>query len=165
MEHDQNEVVERAFGDVDATALGSMYVEVFRRWSDAATPVALPPRSIIDPGWVGRLISSSMLFQVEGEDMRHRVVGQHFVNRNGGFDPTGKTLMDLFSTRPVARVLYPEYRRVVADAVPAILSLNYLTVKEFVRHSKILVLPFSDQAQPSRTVTHILSIYRFDDRA
>lgn len=157
----RNEVAARVYGDVDATELGPAYVAIVRRWSDAATPESLPLRSIVDPGWVGRLISSSMLLQIEGEDIRHRVVGQHFVTRNGGFDPTGKTMMDLYPTRPVARLIHPEYMRVVEEAVPAILFLKYLTVKETVRKSQILVLPFTDGKSPGKTVTHLLSIYRF----
>lgn len=164
--HDsENRVVTSTYGDVDATDLGPAFVEIVHRWNAANTTDALPQRSLVDPGWVGRLISSSMLFQVEGDDMRHRVVGQLFISRNGGFDPTGQTVRDLFPTRPVARILYPEYLRVVAEAVPAILSLQYLTVKEVMRYSRVLILPFTDQDPPRRQVSHFLSLYRFEDSA
>lgn len=157
-----NEITSRQFGQIDPTRLGPDYAKVFRRWADACTEQALTSRSLVDPGWVGRLISSAMLFQIEGDDMRHRIVGQHFLSQNGGFDPTGRTLKDLCETRPVARILYPEYQRVVAEATPAIVSLTYLTVKETIRRCSIMILPLCDRKPADRVVTHLLSVYHFD---
>jgi len=164
METDRDQIVDHVFGDVDVTELGPPFIAITRRWFDASSSDALPSRSLVDPGWVGRLISSSLLMKVEGDDLRHRIVGQQFISYNSGFDPTGKSVRELFATRPVARVLYPEYMRVVSESVPGLISLRYQTVNDTTRHSKILLLPFTDQDPPDKSVAYLLGIFHFDDQ-
>ncbi len=116
---------------------------------------------MIDPSWLGRLVSSSVVFQVEGDDLRHRICGETFLNRNGRFNPTGTTVGELARTRPVARLLLPLYQRVIRDGVPALIGLRYLTVKQNLRNCDLLVLPFGSREPGEATVGHVLTIYNF----
>lgn len=149
------------FGDLQYTGLTSAYLKAYMDWCEALSPSALPPRSMIGPSWLGRLVSSSLLLEVEGDDLRHRICGELFLNRNGRFNPTGTLLSELAQTRPVARLLQPHYQRVLREAVPARISLRYLNVKQQVRDCEILALPFGVAPAGGKDVAFVLSIYNF----
>lgn len=149
------------FGDLKHAGLKSAYAQAYLDWRDAHTPVGLPPRSMIGPSWLGRLVSSSLLLQVEGDDLRHRICGELFLNRNGRFDPTGLLLSDMAKSRPVARLLLPNYQRVLREAVPALIGLRYQNVRQQVRDCDLLVLPFGPSPDGGRDVAFVLSIYHF----
>lgn len=149
------------FGYLGSAELSPSYEEKYRDWVDAHERSGLPPRSMIDPSWLGRLVSSSVVFQVEGDDLRHRICGETFLNRNGRFNPTGTTVGELARTRPVARLLLPLYQRVIRDGVPALIGLRYLTVKQNLRNCDLLVLPFGSREPGEATVGHVLTIYNF----
>ncbi len=149
------------FGDLRSADLPPPFAEKYQDWMDAHERVGLPPRSMIDPSWLGRLVSSSVVFQVEGDDLRHRICGEAFLNRNGRFDPTGTTVGELARTRPVARLLLPLYQRVIRDGVPALIGLRYLTVKEHLRNCDLLVLPFGSREPGEAMVGHVLTLYDF----
>ena len=156
-----NSICSEHFGDLRSADLPPLYAEKYRDWTDAHERTGLPPRSMVDPSWLGRLVSSSVVFQVEGEDLRHRICGETFLDRNGRFDPTGTTVGELARTRPVARLLLPLYQRVIRDGVPALIGLRYLTVKQNLRNCDLLVLPFGSGESGAAMVRHILTIYNF----
>lgn len=149
------------FGDLRDADLPPPYAEKYRDWLDAHERAGLPPRSMIDPSWLGRLVSSSVVFQVEGDDLRHRICGEAFLNNNGRFDPTGTKVGDLARTRPVAGLLLPLYQRVIRDGVPALIGLRYLTVKQNLRNCDLLVLPFGSGEPGEALVGHVLTLYKF----
>ncbi len=142
------------------TILTRRHIALLDHWKSlTAGHRAIPGRSDFDPVSIPHLLSFLVLSDVEGTELRFRVVGTE-VTRAWGSDYTGKTLRDIV-TGPYHDYIRDLYDTCISGRMPVASRSRFQWHKGRSLDTIRLMLPLADRKDPD-IVGHVLLGQSFD---
>ena len=138
-----------------------IYRDILRAWCAQRDGGVLPPKDRIDPFVVPALTANLILYEVAGEDLIFRVVGEKVLT-TVGTSLKGKTLREAFGDTEYMRMIRRQLDECAATGVP-LYSIHHFQLDSSVRfgatHSRKawrIALPYGEAGRVTRLLCYQL---------